>query len=1175
MRNIHVTSQRIGLLHRFQWAIWFVIIIGCMISSLWSTLSTHAEPQIESRVNIDIILLVDNSTSMTKTDPDEMRIRAAQFLLDYLRVNANTQHANYRVGLANFGGRGGGDGGDTVYLRLLQDDTIRDSLHVQTVNGEGTDFAGALTFAFNELHQTDPQTKKVVVLLTDGQLQPLRDDKTPSPEELRQSFKDLEPTVRDLKKLGADIFVLDVSNTPQNSDQWKNLIDDKARDGGVQKYYQIISDDEFNDNFNSFLSNFIGIHLDQISGRKLEPNLSVKLPVEPLLDQLIFSFIKSNPAIIITLIDPNGKKIPLIREGDSGKYDQFYNILNPQNGSWHIQYEGVGSVKYWIVRREPQVTVYPEATYPYSGQPITVTARLMRNNTIVTPTQNIRMDALITTPDSQSVTLKLTPDTSGAYIGVFTDTRTSGAYTVSAKVIIDEQTINVQCTPASISLMSAPLPPTPGWLSLLLSPLGIIVVVITTMIPVVVIIYLLRALRVKAKRPEPVVPEEPVSLDPAKTDDTAGGSQLEVRIDEARNHANSDPSKAITIVSSVFNDIFTSIHKTEKDIIEMLEKALNIFDTSMSQMITKGSLLEFDENNVQMFKAWVSRNAQRSGDTFDTVIGRLFQILRSSSVGSPNSQETTKKNLQLIKISHSDIIWSQNSHYFPVNTDAIKMLEDIAGKLYHLIDIKEKDSAKQPESLKGIAIWFSKHHSQDMANYHDYLRKLSQFPLHQITCPTLTSVFWKSLQIDPQQDHDHHFMRKFQTAFGTQTTLRKRISLSTKKKHINTFLAEVVEKLREPDRSVLKIICKRWHEEIEHCISSNQRDRAKLSLAPELIFLHRNGLQKILTDWTNHVRNKPETLNPLPQGIVGAFDKWFRMEHYRHVLDNWWNNIPKNLQREAEIIFKHCELHSPQSRKWILNDDILKKIGKKCDINVCGNTHSLCPKLESLSEEGILFKDLSDTWCVPTQFKEWWNERHERIKVAVGRIEISEGKAIGTGVYVGNNLLLTSYHVVEEIRTNGNQSYVHFDSQSQELELKRYPLRSVEILNPLDSKRISVTHKLDYALITIVVPSHEQINIPRVSINGTWDPVEGDSVTIIHYPGGESLQVDNGKYIGLADKGRINFQLSTNNGSSGAPIFNNEGQLIALHEGTKAFQFSVPIRSFWSMINEYLPPQEV
>ena len=250
--------------------------------------------------------------------------------------------------------------------------------------------------------------------------------------------------------MDAKLFVLAIGDARQDRQRWSTLIGDS--------YRPVANTADLNDIFHQLFSTLMGLVV--LPGQNLPSDLSVQ--VEPILEHLSFSFVRSTPAITITLTDPSGNVITPTTQSVDKVYHQIYSIVNPVGGSWQIQRQGTGSVEYWIDRRYATVSVDMKAQYPYSGQSITVTARLMRSGTIITNTPSLSVEVQLVAPDHQVKTLSLNPaDTGGIYTGIFTDTQVSGAYIASARVhLTDGQLLSTRQLSTTIVLLPAPPLPT-------------------------------------------------------------------------------------------------------------------------------------------------------------------------------------------------------------------------------------------------------------------------------------------------------------------------------------------------------------------------------------------------------------------------------------------------------------------------------------------------------------------------------------------------------------------------------------------------------------------------------------------------------------------------------------------------------------------------------------------
>jgi hypothetical protein len=192
---------------------------------------------------------------------------------------------------------------------------------------------------------------------------------------------------------------------------------------------------------------------------------------------------------------------------------------------------------------------------------------------------------------------------------------------------------------------------------------------------------------------------------------------------------------------------------------------------------------------------------------------------------------------------------------------------------------------------------------------------------------------------------------------------------------------------------------------------------------------------------------------------------------------------------------------------------------------------------------------------------------------AVGRIESPPGIARGTGVLVDRQHLLTCNHVIERILENGlEQAWVRFGYK-----VGRYGTEEGEIFE-LDIKSITANstrsdHVLDYALISIHGRPEQQpaFLIPKI-------PNTSQNFRLIHHPQGQPLQISDAGQILQATSESIEHNIKANYGSSGAPIFDPNWNVVAIHRGipsssrsaTLSLTEAIPLFSIWNDIEPHL-----
>jgi V8-like Glu-specific endopeptidase len=203
------------------------------------------------------------------------------------------------------------------------------------------------------------------------------------------------------------------------------------------------------------------------------------------------------------------------------------------------------------------------------------------------------------------------------------------------------------------------------------------------------------------------------------------------------------------------------------------------------------------------------------------------------------------------------------------------------------------------------------------------------------------------------------------------------------------------------------------------------------------------------------------------------------------------------------------------------------------------------------------------------------DDAHElAARSSVGRIESPQGTARGTGVLVERQLLLTCKHVVERILDCGlDHAWVRFGYKTgnngvESGDVIELDLKTVVINNTLND------YALDYALVRIF--GEPEYPIALLS-NGWLNRMQ--NVRIVHHPRGEPLQISDIGQIIKVDKKYIQHNIKTDYGSSGAPIFDLNWHVVAIHRGNLGLSRSyapgvtegIPIYSIWNDIKSHLP----
>jgi hypothetical protein len=205
-----------------------------------------------------------------------------------------------------------------------------------------------------------------------------------------------------------------------------------------------------------------------------------------------------------------------------------------------------------------------------------------------------------------------------------------------------------------------------------------------------------------------------------------------------------------------------------------------------------------------------------------------------------------------------------------------------------------------------------------------------------------------------------------------------------------------------------------------------------------------------------------------------------------------------------------------------------------------------------------------------------WRERIAELEGQVCSIEVPGGG--GTGFLVAPDLVMTNHHVVQPIVDGGDSMArrvrICFDYKTAadgrtvkepvELSLPPDPwLVDSSPSSPIDVQVGAVgdpnPDELDYALIQLPRdfgdepiagidsegPPRGWIPIPEPD---TAPPKEGELALILQHPRGEPLQLASDVVTKVNGNGtRLRYLVDTDGGSSGAPVFDIDWNLVALH----------------------------
>lgn len=160
--------------------------------------------------------------------------------------------------------------------------------------------------------------------------------------------------------------------------------------------------------------------------------------------------------------------------------------------------------------------------------------------------------------------------------------------------------------------------------------------------------------------------------------------------------------------------------------------------------------------------------------------------------------------------------------------------------------------------------------------------------------------------------------------------------------------------------------------------------------------------------------------------------------------------------------------------------------------------------------------------------------------VCLLRVENSIGGFTGTGIRIGLDLVLTNHHVLfpEKIKAVTVQVDFGFDVDANGASL---PVISL----PGDTHTISGDQADDWAVVRV---ANMKPDIPVINLASAVVPVDGERAFIVQHPDGQQKRLGfvRNMITAVTDQS-VQYLTDTQPGSSGAPVFNADGKLIALH----------------------------
>jgi S1-C subfamily serine protease len=159
------------------------------------------------------------------------------------------------------------------------------------------------------------------------------------------------------------------------------------------------------------------------------------------------------------------------------------------------------------------------------------------------------------------------------------------------------------------------------------------------------------------------------------------------------------------------------------------------------------------------------------------------------------------------------------------------------------------------------------------------------------------------------------------------------------------------------------------------------------------------------------------------------------------------------------------------------------------------------------------------------------------------KIFSQEGRSVGTGFFISENLIVTCFHVIAKlIVTGSNVNWtIYQDLQATTESDETFSVSCISIPNNLSSEPLFQ----DFAILKVNQSIRDKSILP-IAVNKTHNVAE--TVVFSGFPLGTPVMVSHvGSISGITkDNSLICIQASTNKGNSGGALVNSKGEVIGI-----------------------------
>jgi Trypsin-like peptidase domain/Effector-associated domain 1 len=162
------------------------------------------------------------------------------------------------------------------------------------------------------------------------------------------------------------------------------------------------------------------------------------------------------------------------------------------------------------------------------------------------------------------------------------------------------------------------------------------------------------------------------------------------------------------------------------------------------------------------------------------------------------------------------------------------------------------------------------------------------------------------------------------------------------------------------------------------------------------------------------------------------------------------------------------------------------------------------------------------------------------------KVRIGKKRYVGTGFRIGDGLILTNHHVVfqeiDGVLTPASQIEAWFGWELDRTDVPKQP-----VVVPCDAGTVVAGPDRDWAVLTATKPIPPEFPALPVAA-ARVDLAVDDRVYIIQHPGGRPKMIGmHHNLVRSVDDSVVQYWTDTEGGSSGAPVFDEAWNVVALH----------------------------